>query len=385
MGRGASDGYKSTLQRLTLSGGTLTARRLCVGVANSDLHPAEVFVTGGEYIPTLPNDSAWTAAITVGQRAAKGETVWDANANAQVPMNGEYASGRFEMTGGTVKTPSLFFGNSATDINIWDDHTASRFALRGGTLRLGVNGIRPAACWNFSSESRYDCVLSGGTLEFYASDANATANIRLSDRDGGTSFRSPDGIINTRFTGSLYGPGGFRKIGPSTMRITGSNNYTGRTEVVEGSLYTGINAATGMDAVWDADEFLDLDAGTQITGWQNRASAANKFWNFQNAGTIDTFSGRGYSLPTIRRARVRRHARNVRDGQCRSTHQRQGQIHDHLRAARGGRRRGRRFGRLAERHGRHGLHDRRRQCRQPLRPRAQCGRLPRLRHEEHLD
>ena len=314
VGRGASDGYKSTLQRLTLSGGTLTARRLCVGVANSDLHPAEVFVTGGEYIPTLPNDSAWTAAITVGQRAAKGETAWDANSNAHVPMNGAYASGRFEMTGGTVKTPSLLFGNSATDINIWDDHTASRFALRGGTLRLGANGIRPAACWNFSSESHYDCVLSGGTLEFYASDANATANIRLSDRDGGTSFRSPDGIINTRFTGSLYGPGGFRKIGPSTMRITGSNNYTGRTDVVEGSLYTGINAVTGMNAIWDADGFLGLDAGAQITGWQNRASAANKFWNFQNAGTIDTFSGRGYSLPTIAATHMNGHAELAFDG-----------------------------------------------------------------------
>ena len=114
VGRGASDGYKSKLQRLTLSGGTFTARRLCVGVANSDLYPAEVFVTGGEYVPTFPNDSAWTCGITVGQRAAKGETVWDAASHKDVPMNGEYASGRFEMTGGTVKTASLFFGNSAT-------------------------------------------------------------------------------------------------------------------------------------------------------------------------------------------------------------------------------------------------------------------------------
>ena len=84
--------------------------------------------------------------------------------------------------------------------------------------------------------------------------------------------------------------------------------------MVEGSLYTGINAATGMDAIWDADEFLYLDAGTQITGWQNRASAANKSWNFQNAGTIDTFSGKGYSLPTIAATHMNGHAELAFDG-----------------------------------------------------------------------
>ena len=311
IGRGTSSGYKSQQQRLTISGGTFTARRMSVGMANEDAYPAEVFMTGGSYASTLPNGSDWASALTIGQRLANGETTWSNEENKLVNIENQYASARFEMTGGTVTTPSILFGNPY-DINGKKDlHTASRFALRGGTLRLGVNGIRKARYWD-ASDSHYDCVLSGGTFTFYKNDADAQADMRLSDRDGGTSFCTSNNVTGTRIYGSLYGSGGFRKIGPGTLRLTGANDYTGRTDVVEGSLYTGADCAFTVDAIWQADDFSDLGAGTQVGDWTNRAGLGP--WAFKSAGNIDSFRGKNFSSPTVAATTMNGHAELAFDG-----------------------------------------------------------------------
>ena len=312
VGRGSPASCKSKLQRLTLSGGTFTARRMSVGLANNDSYPAEVFVTGGSYASTLPNDATWAAALTVGQRVASGEEVWDNSQNKMVPMENAFSSARFEMTGGTVTTPTVFFGNHYDIKKIKDVNTASRFALRGGTLCLGASGIRPAAYWDSNSESHYDCVLSGGTFTFYKAGADSQADMRLSDRDGGTSFCTSNNVTNTRISGSLFGSGKFRKTGPGTLRLTGPNDYTNRTDVVEGALYTGFEAAGGTEAVWDADDFVGLGAGTQIGNWTNRAG--NTTWEFQNAGAVGPLNGRGYSLPTVAATNMNGHAELAFDG-----------------------------------------------------------------------
>ena len=311
IGRGTSSEYKSKQQRLTISGGTFTARRMSVGVANEDAYPAEVFMTGGSYASTLPNGSDWASALTIGQRLANGETTWSNEENKLVNIENQYASARFEMTGGTVTTPSILFGNPYNIDGKKDLHTASRFALRGGTLRLGVNGIRTARYWD-ASDSHYDCVLSGGTFTFYKNDADSQADMRLSDRDGGTSFCTSNNVTGTRIYGSLYGSGGFRKIGPGTLRLTGANDYTGRTDVVEGSLYTGADCAFTVDAIWQADDFSDLGAGTQVGDWTNRAG--NGTWTFKNAGTIDSFRGMNLSPPTVAATTMNGHAELAFDG-----------------------------------------------------------------------
>lgn len=312
VGRAAADSCKSKRQRLTLSGGTFTARRLSVGVANGEAYPAEVFVTGGAYASTLPSDDSWAAALVVGQRVANGETYWDDAEKKNKSLDNAFSSGRFEMTGGTVTTPSLNFGNSYDVNKLRDVNTASRFALRGGTLRLGIRGIRTGAYWDANSASRYDCDLSGGTFTFYKDKADSQADMRLSDRDGGTSFDIPNGVINTRISGSLFGPGRFRKTGASTLRLTGSNDYTNRTDVVEGALYTGSDCAFPLDAIWQADDFFDLGAGAQVGNWVNRAG--NGTWTFQNAGTIDTFRNLNLSPPTIAATTMNGHAELAFDG-----------------------------------------------------------------------
>ena len=311
VGRGETADYKCKRQRLTLAGGTFKARRMSVGVANAETCPAEVFVTGGSYESTMPNSENWAVALAIGQRVANGETYWDAKKQEDVNLDSQWASGRFEMTGGTVTTPTVFFGNDYDIDGKKDVHTASRFALRGGTLRLGVNGIRPAAYWN-AADSRYDCALSGGTFTFYKSFADSKADMYLSDRDGGTSFYTTNGITDTRISGTLYGPGRFRKTGPSTLRLTGSNDYTGRTDVVEGFLYTGSDCAAPFVAVWQADDFFDLGAGTQVGDWANRGGSGT--WTFQNAGAITTFNGMGLSMPTVAATTMNGHAELAFDG-----------------------------------------------------------------------
>ena len=311
IGRGISSVYKCQQQRLTISGGTFTARRMSVGMANEDAYPAEVFMTGGSYASTLPNGSDWASALAIGQRLANGETTWSNEEHKSVNLDSQYASARFEMTGGTVTTPSILFGNDYNIDGKKDLHTASRFALRGGTLRLGLNGIRKARYWD-ANDSHYDCVLSGGTFTFYKNDADSQADMRLSDRDGGTSFCTSNNVTSTRIYGSLYGSGGFRKIGPGTLRLTGANDYTGRTDVVEGSLYTGADCAFAVDAIWQADDFFDLGAGTQVGDWTNRGGIGP--WTFKNAGTIDTFRGMNLSSPTVAATTMNGHAELAFDG-----------------------------------------------------------------------
>jgi len=314
VGRGSSEGYGFQHQKLTIEGGTFTSRRVSVGMGNSDRAPAEFRVTGGTYTSTLPNADAgnwWASGLAVGQRTASGESVWDSAAQKSVAFSSsEWSAGRVVISGGKVTTPALIFGNHQGDWNIPDSKSAARVEVTGGELALGSGGAFTASMWvpdaSFDG-SWYDFVLSGGVLSFYRSGATSTADIRLSDAHGGAQIFIPSDVANTVIAGSIFGPGSLRKTGAGTLRLAGANDYTGRTEVVEGKLEVGNRFET---AIWSGDDLVSRGAGGTAIPWTNHSGSAT--WSFAHGTTFPGVAGT--TPPTVSLATANGHAAVAFDG-----------------------------------------------------------------------
>ncbi len=309
VGRGSSENYGLQRQTLTLDGGTFTSRRLSVGMGNSDKAPAEFRVAGGTYASTLPNaDSAnwWAAGLAVGQRTASGESWWNNTTKKNVAVSdSDWPAGRVEIAGGKMTTPALIFGNHNGDWGVYDVKSAARVAVTGGELALGPGGAFTGSMWAPAATfdgSWYDFVLSGGVLSFYRSGSETTADIRLSDVDGGAQISVPSGVDNTVISGSLFGPGTLRKTGAGGLRLAGANDYTGRTEVVEGKLEVGGRFET---AIWTGDDLSSRGAGGTAIPWTNHSGSAT--WSFAHT-TTGIPAVAGTTPPTVSLTNVNGHS-----------------------------------------------------------------------------
>ncbi len=312
VGRGSSASYGTKEQRLSIEGGTFAARRLTVGLGNGDTYPAEMWVSGGVYRSTLPDkeDNAgnwWASGLGLALRSINGETKKEDNRDVSF-KDSDWAAGRLEISGGMVRTPVVLFGS---DHNPWghaDIHAGARLALSGGRLEVGTGGVRLGKHWrNYDGQdgSWYDAVLSGGTLAFHKSETDATADLRLSDRNGGVSIEVPEGVSNVGISGSLYGTGSLFKTGKGALHLKGSNDYTGRTVVAEGRLAYGNRFET---AVWTGDSLDALAEGDTIIPWTNAysvSSADAEKWSFVHTTSIGGTSGT--TPPTLARHAINGH------------------------------------------------------------------------------
>lgn len=315
VGRGSAFSYGSKVQRLDIQGGTFKSRRLSVGVGNSDAVPAEFRISGGTYqsgSPLLADASQfWAWGLAIAQRSSVGETYWNNTTQKEEPLaETEYSAGRVEITGGTVKTPVVIFGNDNNVYNLGETRAGARIALRGGELQLGPGGFRTGAAWqpeDSGEGSWYDAVLSGGVLSFAANDTVSSADLRLTNRDGGAEIKVATERLNIAVTGSVFGPGTLRKTGGGALRLMGANDYTGRTEVVEGKVAVG----NGFDCVvWSADDFLGLADSAAVTPWANHAGSST--YSFTHGTTIP--GTEGTTPPTVSATALNGHPAAVFDG-----------------------------------------------------------------------
>lgn len=307
VGRGRSADYGLAEQRLALEGGTFRARRLTVGLGNGDGNPAEVRVAGGTYAGTLPDEPSqwWATGLALASRTATGEKKWK-DGKMVAFSDSEFAAGRLEMTEGTVKTPAVVFGN---DNNVWsmmDFRSGARVGVSGGRLEVGGGGFRTASAWwddRSMDRSWYDVVLSGGTLAFYRPGTVSPADMRLSDRAGGATVEVPAGVA--AISGSLYGAGGLRKTGAGTLVLCGANDYTGRTDVVEGRLAVGDRFET---AVWTGDACGGVEDGAPVAAWPLAAALdVGSAWTFAHATSTSIPNTEGTTPPTLARGAVNGH------------------------------------------------------------------------------
>ncbi len=307
IGRGPAHECGVQTQRLDLAGGTFKSRRLLVGLGNCDDVPAEMRVTGGTYEGTCLNysaDNLWATSLCLAPRSMINETKSDGNDFARLGQTMAYASGRLEITAGRVTTPGVIIGSPVAQFV--DNHSGARLGLSGGRLEVGIGGLAEGVAWQETEErdpSWYEIELAGGTLAFTRSDVRSTAAMRLSNRAGGAVVEVPASVANVCIAGSLYGAGGLRKTGGGCLQLAGANDYTGRTDVVEGRLAVGDRLET---AIWTGDSCGVTEDGAAVATWPLAAARSSaSSWAFTHATSIP--GTEGTTPPTLARGAVNGH------------------------------------------------------------------------------
>ncbi|MGN0851777.1 MAG: hypothetical protein ACI4Q3_00180 [Kiritimatiellia bacterium] len=315
LGRGMAAEYGLKEQRLQIEGGSFSSRRLVVGLGNGDAYPAEVRVTGGEYTSTMPQADQgnwWATGLSLAPRSFINESV-QKDGKSVAFSESDWSSARLEISGGLVRTPAVLFGNNNNTWQLSDVHAGVRVGLTGGRLEVGAGGLRTASAWSAddpTDPSWYDVVLSGGTLAFIQTATQSPADMRLSNRDGGVSVEVPNSISNIAISGSLYGAGGLRKTGGGCLQLRGANDYTGRTDVVEGRLAYGSRFET---AVWTGDGCGAAANGAVLSEWTNcGAMVPEDVWSFKHGTTIVNTGGT--TFPTLAAGAVNGHDALAFDG-----------------------------------------------------------------------
>lgn len=284
IGRGTWGGYGVKKQEMTLEGGSFSARRITVGLGNSDGVPARLLIKGGDLRTHRDWDASWATAMCIGARTANGETGTDGKPLAEAT----WACGEVLQSGGTNHQVTIRFGGEKGpyDGRKNDESSAARYALSGGTLELGQTGVVEGDQWvtNGMDGSYYEFRLSGGRITPFTRNSQISARARLSDRDGGTEWFTRATDTMTVYT-SLFGDGGLRKTGPGTLIFASGNDYTGPTDVLEGQLRMGIGR--NENAVWRADDLFGAkNAGDSVAEWLRHASGGSE-WTFKTTSFIN--------------------------------------------------------------------------------------------------
>jgi autotransporter-associated beta strand protein len=255
-----------------VSGGSLDAWRINIGLGAQESHPGGMLIEGGE-VSVLRNENGSQDGI---------EIAVSKDGNFGISTN--RASGWLRMSGGTLNTFQISFGKLyyavAVGNVVRDGHACVE--LTGGTMNIGPQGFGPCTLWNTSDDPNilpsawYDVRMSGGTFGALAPFTNR-ARTRLSDRHGGLTVRAADPTGQPRdivMDESLIGSGGFTKTGGGTLYLKAANTYTGRTDILAGALTLGTKAVApatpvalpSAAAIWVADS-LGTAPGTEVTDW----------------------------------------------------------------------------------------------------------------------
>ena len=147
--------------------------------------------------------------------------------------------------------------------------------ISAGTLQLGNAAALPHGAGK-------NAVRVDGTLDLNGFSATingliGTGTVTSSDA-GGVTLTAGDGNASSSFTGLIQdgsGTVGLTKTGTGTLTLTGLSTYTGKTTVLDGTLYLGIPNATGtgltnagvpgpMGAPTGADAIIDMHNGTTL-------------------------------------------------------------------------------------------------------------------------
>ncbi|MFA7052129.1 MAG: LamG-like jellyroll fold domain-containing protein [Kiritimatiellia bacterium] len=187
--------------------------------------------------------------------------------NAYNWVYGAENSGAFLLQGGRVETDQISLGRSDANTAYAITNAFSLFKMTGGELVLGPRGFYAGRTWNNGSEgSGYAVKLLGGTLT--AGDSWSSAlDLFLSDANGGTVFKTENtnGFANTVvLNGTVYGPGRLIKRGAGVLTLAGGADYSGKTQVEEGTLV--VKAEPADCCRWTADSLSGTN-NEPVTVW----------------------------------------------------------------------------------------------------------------------
>ena len=151
----------------------------------------------------------------------------------------------FSGSGGIVGDGGLTKLNSGTLTVLTTNKFTGPVLISGGALAVNAlaNGGSPGAIGVSSADASNLVFQSGGTLRYLgttaASDHGATLNA------GGGTIEVTNSVANLTLAGTLTGGGGLAKIGPGTLTLGGSNDYSGGTLISAGILQMGAGASSG--------------------------------------------------------------------------------------------------------------------------------------------
>ena len=252
VGWGAVDANRAVKeQTFDMQGGTYTFRRLAVGVANYDDIPARCLISGGTVTcdqPAPPAGSKWYCGLDLAVRWIQGEKRYANEASNE--WNSVYAAGDVLVSGtGTLSVPRISFGGNTTisPSTTCVTNGAGRLRMTGGEIKMGTIGFLLGDLWGTTGKSWYDVTFSGGKLSTLYSGARQDLKVRLSDADGGVTYDIGSGHTYT-VRQPMFGSGGLVKTGTGTMVLESGNDYTGRTEIAQGSLLVRSSAAASGTA-----------------------------------------------------------------------------------------------------------------------------------------
>jgi autotransporter-associated beta strand protein len=171
-----------------------------------------------------------------------------------IALGGETAgvTAVFTQTGGEVRVRQLTLVSNFA----FGDAT---YTLDGGSLILGTGGINSST----GNTSLYTLDLGGGTVGA-AADWSSSLEMTLTGVNGNTTFDTSSHTV--RLSGIIDGTGGLVKTGTGTLVLSGSNSYSGPTQVNAGAIggagtsdTSALTVASGA-AVAPGDQFTGIFA-----------------------------------------------------------------------------------------------------------------------------
>jgi autotransporter-associated beta strand protein len=123
--------------------------------------------------------------------------------------------------------------------------------VNAGTLRAGAANV-------FAPQSLFN-VVSGATLDLNGFNASLGALAGAGNVTLGSGMLTTGGNnASTTYSGTISGSGGFNKTGSGTLVLTGTDTYTGTTDVNGGSLE--------VDGAITSSSSVSVNAGAMLTG-----------------------------------------------------------------------------------------------------------------------
>jgi autotransporter-associated beta strand protein len=210
------------------------------------------------------------------------------NGSGGVQLGGIYGNPDAELiVRGTavVNTPSIVFGDQAqtSDTDLLD--------LFGGTTYIGAGGM--TTNFNTGTSTAVATVNLGGTAYATAPVLAASApwttteNMTVTNSSSGLlatikTANASGGAVNITLNGNMAGTGGIIKAGAGVLTLSGTNTYTGTTNVSAGTLVLTQAASLAV-----AGTPLQVSSGALVVANNVGASFGVTVNNINNTGVIN--------------------------------------------------------------------------------------------------
>lgn len=270
------DGNPGVTSGIIVSGGTNSATSVVLGAGNSW---GNMNVSGGNFTITGTSGGfivgQQSTAARGGNLSVTGGNLSYAGTDGMILSNAVNNVGQAAFSGGT----STFERITLIGSTVTSGTGSASLAISGnGTVYVGSGGIVSNAGLNGNSAtSTID--LSGGTL---GATANWASSVDMT-LSGSSRIRASDSVgvaRNISLSGNLSGTGGLIKTGSGTLSLSGSNGYTGRTTISEGTLLIASNAAVSGSSALDLTNGGNLDV-SNVVGFTLTSGQA-----LEGAGTV---------------------------------------------------------------------------------------------------